>query len=1102
MKKLYSSDRDFSIIRALAWLPVVSVLSFACRGKDKYEGKIKSREENKNVLPVVAKETAVPPVAFLTGTNVPEVVTVGQPVVSMGSGTDAFPFFIHLGREFGLPVNSVLCSAMDKAGNLWLGTGGLGVIRYDGNASANFTIAQGMASNVVFSILESVDGNLWFATSGGLTKYDGYRFVNYTTKDGLPGNFISSLVQDNSGNLWIGTNEGGLVKYDGKSFMKFNKSNGLPDNYVQCLLRDTKGSLWIGTAAGGLSNFDGKVFKHYTKEQGLPDVGVTNLLQDHKGNIWIVTRSGMAIFDGEKFISLSDGSLVAPNMINCLYEDSRGNIWMGTTANELIKYDGHKFLSYHLEQENQRNSITSILEDKQGSLWLTTWNKGVYLYKSNGMEGLRLPGELASDDIFTITGNSLGGLWLGTKEHGLIKYDGKNFSNYTTKQGFPDDRVWILNRDKAGNLWMGTDKAGIVKYDGKRFINYRQTQGLAGNIVNSLLEDSKGNLWIGTFEGVSKFDGKSFTNYTTRQGIAGDNVQSMIEDNEGDIWIATHDFGVSRFDGEKFSNFSIAQGLPSNTIYTIVKDRTGELWFGTNNGLSRFDGKRFVNYTTAQGLPDNYIWALAEDESSGRIWIGTNKGISLLHKSDADIFPTNVSFENFNEDNGYPIREVNAGALFIDPGGVLWIGSRGNGLLKFNYSTAKEEKSKSLVLAIRSLQLNENKICWNCLAENSKAGKVGDSLAMVNEVASVFGGEIEKDVLDSFRRKYRGIRFDSLTKFYPVPVNPELPFRENTLTIDFAAIAPAMPKQVRYQYLLEGYSREWSPLSNNTTAVMGNIWPGSYTFRVKALDPLGRWSELSYSFRINPPWWLAWWAYILYAMIVSGIFLIFYRSHIRALGRQQSGQMKLMVATQEEERKRIARDLHDEVGVKLSALKLSLSTLSEKIHIAENQQAESLAEHSKNLVGEAMQDVRRLLLNLSPRVLEEFGFVTAIEGIISKINESGTLHISLVTFGMKEKIEKEYELALYRISQELINNVLKHAEAKEVLLQVGRRDNRIIVMIEDDGKGFNYEKGYSGNGLRNLDLRTKLLKGTMAIDSHPGKGTSILIEIPYIEMRK
>ena len=213
--------------------------------------------------------------------------------------------------------------------------------------------------------------------------------------------------------------------------------------------------------------------------------------------------------------------------------------------------------------------------------------------------------------------------------------------------------------------------------------------------------------------------------------------------------------------------------------------------------------------------------------------------------------------------------------------------------------------------------------------------------------------------------------------------------------------------------------------------------------------------------------------------------------------KRQSAQIEAMVATQEQERKRISRDLHDDVGTKLSALNLYLSLLGEKAALTNNDEIKSLAQSSRQFIKETMQDVRELLLNLSPTVLEEFGYTTAVEGLVNKLNETKQIHFDLVVFGITNRLQKDYELALYRITQELINNVLKHAEAKHVSLQIGHRDEKIILMIEDDGKGFDISSYKDGYGLRNLEARTKLLHGVMTIDSHSGKGTSVLIEIPY-----
>ncbi len=248
---------------------------------------------------------------------------------------------------------------------------------------------------------------------------------------------------------------------------------------------------------------------------------------------------------------------------------------------------------------------------------------------------------------------------------------------------------------------------------------------------------------------------------------------------------------------------------------------------------------------------------------------------------------------------------------------------------------------------------------------------------------------------------------------------------------------------------------------------------------------------------IAPPWWLTLVGLLLvYSIGVGSVIYILYRNRISQLNKKQQTQINVMVAAQEGERKRISRDLHDDVGTKLSAIKMFLSPFTKRQLDTGDKEMKSLAESSEQFITEVTQDVRRLLLNLSPAVLEEFGYATAVEGLINKINETKQIHFNLVMFGMKQRLQKDYELALYRITQELINNVLKHAEAKNVSLQIGQRDKKIILMIEDDGKGFDVNEHKDGYGLQNLESRTKLMQGTMTIDAHPGKGTSVWIEIP------
>ncbi len=1039
---------------------------------------------------------AAPQVVPLTVRNQPKVIKVGKPIIKIDSSNGGIPFFTNYGTEQGLPQNSVFCSATDKAGNLWFGTTGAGVSKYDGKSFTNYTIAQGLVGNVVLSIMEDKEGNLWFGTTSGVSKYDGYRFTNYSANQGLAGNFINCILQDSKGNLWFGSHEGGVIKFDGKHFTNYTTVQGLAGNDVRSMIQDKSRNLWFGTAAGGVSKYDGVGFRNYTRDQGLAGNSVNSISQDKAGNLWFGTSAGLSKYDGNNFTNYTTTQGLADNNISCIAQDKAGNIWFGTQLRGLSKYDGNKFTNYTKTQGLADNNISSILQDKAGNLWLTSQGGGVSKYGGNSLTSYTTSQGLAGNFVLCAIQDKTNNLWFGSYGGGVSKYDGKIFTNYTTVQGLADNLIWCMIQDKAGNFWFGTDKGGISKFDGKNFTTYTPAQGIAGNAVYSMMQDKDGNIWFGTNGGASKFDGTCFTNYNTAQGLSGNNVQSIMQDKTGNVWFGTHDDGVSKYDGKGFTTYSTAEGLVSNTVYSIRQDKDDNIWFATNKGASKYDGKKFINYTTDQGLANNYVWAVTEDKIRNMIWFGTNMGLSGLRlKPSSNRNRQEEVFENFNKNTGYPIKDVSRSPCFVDNKGIIWVGSGHNELIRFDYSAVRKN-TEALNLKIGAVKVNNEPICWNNLLPK-QGGNKGDSLTMLNEMITSFGKVLSPVVLDSTAKKHAGIQLDGVSPFYPVPINLVLPNEDNNITIDFVAIEPALQKQVMYQYKLEGYSEDWSPLSNNSTAVFGNMQAGHYTFKLKAVSPFGVWSQTEYSFKVLPPWWATWWAYTLYALFIGSVGYTLYQNRIKGLKRKQAEQIKAMVATQEEERKRISRDLHDDVGTKLSALKLFISALYEKATETNNEEIKSLAISSEQFITEAVQDVRQLLQNLSPAVLEEFGYITAVEGLVNKINETKQLHFNLVVFGMNHGLQKEYDLALYRITQELINNVLKHAKAKLVSLQIGQRNEKIILMIEDDGKGFDISNHKDGYGLHNLEARTKLLDGVMTIDSHPGKGTSVLIEIPY-----
>jgi signal transduction histidine kinase/ligand-binding sensor domain-containing protein len=1067
------------------------------------------------VIKTARKELFVSPsIIYINPLHPARIVKAGKPLITIDSSNGGNPEFTNYSTDQGLTQSSVLCGACDKAGNLWFGTAGRGVCRFDGKNFTNYTIAQGLGSNVVLAVFEDKAGNLWFGTTAGVSKYDGYHITTYTIAAGLTGNFVSCIRQDSKGNLWFGTHERGVSRFDGKAFTNYAIPQGLAGDYVHCITEVHNGDLWFGTD-GGVSRFDGIRFRNISTAQGLAGNSVNSIVEDRQGDLWFGTSTGVSQYNGKQCTNYTTAQGLADNNVSSIRIDRSGTLWFGTRISGISKFDGTRFINYGKAQGLAADHITTIVEDRAGHLWFTTIGGGVSRYDGNSLTNYPLSQSTSSHLVFSLMEGRAGDLWFGTYDEGVYKYDGRRFERYTTAQGLPDNLIWGMLADRSGNIWFGTDRGGASKFDGKTFTNYTTAQGLAGNTVNCIVQDKTGTIWFGTRgAGASRFDGQRFINYTTRQGLAGNTIQCILEDRHGNIWFGTHDNGVSKYDGQSFTNYTTAQGLGSNTVYNMIEDRKGNLWMGTNQGASKYDGKQFVNYSTGQRLADEYVWAIAEDTAKNIIWLGTNFGLSALkqpHASDSkeqgheretkeqgherETKEQGLEFEIFNETTGYRIKEVNSGAMFIDHKGIVWLGTAHTGLLRFDYNAVDRTPPPPPNLEILDVRINNENICWSDLLR--RRNNAADTGMVRNEMMTSFGKILPPPVLDSIGNKYHDIRLEGLRPFYPVPTQLVLPFGYNNVTLDFAAIDPFLSKQVSYQYRLEGYNDDWSSPGNNTTAVFGNIPAGNYLFQLKAVSPFGGVTETEYPFRVLPPWWSTWWAYALYALSAGGILYAMYRNRIRSIERKKAAQISLMVAGQEDERRRISRDLHDDVGVKLSALRLILSSLHERSFATPDEEIRALAQSSENLLGETIQDVRQLLHNLSPGVLQEFGYITAVEWFIAKMNKMGPPHFTLVSFGMTQRLREDYELALYRITQELINNVIKHAEAKKASLQIGRRDGRIILMIEDDGKGFDPATQKEGYGLHNLDIRTRLMKGTMTVDSYPGKGTSVLIELPY-----
>ena len=835
----------------------------------------------------------------------------GKPFI-MGNGGESN--FTNFTTDDGLTLDAISCSVMDKTGNIWFGTLGGGVSKYDGKSFTNFTTAQGLANNNVMSIIEDRIGNLWFGTGGGgVSKYDGKSFNNFTTTHGLANNNVLCITEDKTGNIWFGTDGGGVSKYDGRSFTNFTTAQGLASNNVWSIKADRTGNIWFGTDGGGVSKYEGRSFTNFTTAQGLANNSILSITEDKSGNLWFGTYGGGASkYDGRSFTNFTTAQGLANNNVWSITVDKSGNLWFGTYGGGVSKYDGRSFTNFTTAQGLANNNVWSITEDKSGNLWFGTDGGGASKYEGESFTNFTIVQGLANNNVWSILEDKTGNLWFGTDGGGLSKYDGKSLTNFTTAQGLANNTVWSIIEDKSGNLWFGTDGGGVSKYDGKSFTNFTTAQGLANNTIRSIKEDKSGNLWFGTDgDGVSKYDGKSFTNFTTTQGLANNNVWSITEDKSGNLWFGTYGGGVSKYDGKSFTNITTAQGLANNNVWSITEDKSGNLWFGTDEGLSILDAemlnnkiaenndnpgsflykrkgsisdKIFKNYRIGDGLPDNFVTQVMQ-MPNGKIAVGTNLGITLFNVSEDYSKLTDI--EIFNSNTGYPVKDLNVGqnGLYLDSKGIIWAatGSEKTALVRFDYASLKKNTEPPTVV-IQSIKVNDENICWyNMQTKGIRKNNQDSTMALLQEFLA-YGKTLSASENNSILERFGSIHFDGITKFYPLPENLVLPYEHNKIAFEFAAIETSRPFLVKYQYMLEGYDKEWSPVTDKSNANFGNIIEGTYTFKLKAYGENGVWSgPIAYTFKVLPPWYRTFWAYTTYVILFLFTLRVFVKWRERRL---------------------------------------------------------------------------------------------------------------------------------------------------------------------------------------------------------------------------
>lgn len=978
--------------------------------------------------------------------------------------------------------------------------------------------ASGLPSDSVTAIVQTRDGLLWIGTDAGLARFDGVKFTEVPLATSATNHSvaITALCEDSDGFLWIGTAQSGLFKISTGQVQHFTVRQSLLDDNITSLEADNNGRVWIGTKSG-LNLWNGKKFVSFTVADGLPDKFISGVNVARSGTVWITTRVGMCRYvDGHiapyAFQTESQGR--SPEFLGA-YEDRRGNLWaFGDTY--LINLAEGKRFNYFRSSESPSVRIWSLCEGRDGRLWIGTSGRGLFCFEENRFQPVTLGENHGSYDVRAICEDREGHLWLGTSGGGLAQLRPQSMHVLRVGQGLPLGAPTAMALDASGKIIVAMQREGLFAGDAGRFEAVGGNDGLlAHQFVTSIAAARDGTIWAGTLAGgLFGWRNEREVHFTTANGLSDNAVLAACVDTAGAVWASTGGGTVHRFADNKFSHFGSEQGLPETPVTVLLPQAEAGLWAGTQDGqiLRAADGK-FTSVEMANVVGRHPVLVLHEGDG-GRLWIGTAGGGLVCLSKGAAI--------GWNTARGLPSDTV-AGVV-EDAAKNLWLAT-GAGIYRVTrHDVQAALDNPRLSLACKFVADAKTTVAATPVFGGPRAvlapdgelwfatsdGVLNVDTRQSENAPTTFPVVMENVALNgaapiSLLRGALWPLADEAKKDFRAPVDLR------ALEFHFTALSYVAPEELHFRYKLEGVDADWVNDTGNRSARYGRVPSGHYRFRVAARNGDGNWQEApeTFAFTVPTPLYYQRWAIFLYvlaavALVTSIVRLVSHRRLRFALARLEQQQ------SLERERMRIARDMHDEMGSKLT----KISFLSEHAQMdAESsgpnaEKIQAIAQTSREL----LQTMDEIVWAVNPRndTLENLVTYLSHYAIEYFQNTSVECELRLPPELSPHPLSSEVRHNLFLTFEEALSNVLKHSGASKVQVEMTVNHLGLEVKIADNGHGFKLSPPFGevaepnpgkrvGNGLKNMRQRLADIGGECLIGSDVGAGTTVTLRVRLVK---
>ena len=847
---------------------------------------------------------------------------------------------------------------------------------------------------------------------------------------------MNAIAQTKDGYLWLATFNG-LARFDGTRFHIFNRAS-YPDLVSNRLtaLASSATNLLIGDYLGQLSYLENGSFTKVSMEPANYGDQVTAINIPVEGKIKLVrSRTGVTTLD----FNPARAPANAPQPII----DHEGNIWT-FTPNNGVTVSRHSETIAHFTAETglPSDSVEDVFLDREGNIWVGT-PRGLVQIKRRAFHTFEAASAAPIKGLVTsIVETNPGEIIAATRGSGLFRLEGEILAPFLLHE----ESILSLLKDKRGRIWVGSEDGKLWRSADNLTTLESINIPIAGDErrIFSIFEDIDGHLWFGTTQGVFRFDGRSFTHLSESDGLRGKAIRAINQDSNGAMWFGSQDAGISRYKDGTFENYDKSVGLISNTCWIIEIDPEGVIWTGSfGDGLSRIEpstgliGREAITgLSTDNGLWDNITASIISDDY-GRVWIGSGRGVFSLDRAEvANYVSTGTPFQNtaYGRSEGVTVAEASGGhqrSVIRDSNGNFWFSSI-RGIIRLDMSKLRQNKLAPPVI-IEQMSVDEAR----------------------------FEPESEVYIIPPGGRHYR---------------------------FDYTALSFTVPEKVNFKYKLEGFDQQWSHPTPERAAHYTLLPPGNYTFRVQAANNDGVWNKqgTSIAVSVEPFFWQTLTFKVFLAFAVATLLVLITRDVYRRRLRKQAEEYERekMIT---DERARIARDLHENLGARLTHLNLMLTGDSPRQSIQGKTHEMALAMDeivwSVDPERDSVEDLADYIISYCEEYLAESDIQLRID-----VND-----LVDTTLPVKQRH------ALFSLVKEALNNAVKYAACNEITVRIHADSNALELSVSDNGKGFDTNEATSvtESGLANMSRRMTDIGAECRISSG-ASGTTIQVRLPLI----